>query len=468
MEYENIRERLTKVIFGQRSDAMKYESYYLGTNPISWVSREVADEVSNYGSLNLNYSRVVADELAQRLEPVAFNTASGRASEVNDQWEACDLAFKSQAVMTDALVYGRGYWLVWSGPDGAPNVTPESSLECAVLRDPLTGTVVAGYKRWAEIDGTIRGLLFTEADVVHYVAKGQSAVDMVLAGQLPYAISDDMTEISREPNPFGRVPLVPLTNRPRLTNSDGESELTDVVPLVDMLNKFTLDSLVTSSYSAFPRRWVTGLFPSIGGTPNTEQAESVGRDVARKWQHASQSRLLVAPSDSTKFGQFPEANMTSYRDMILLTLAQIAAIGCIPPSFMATLGMNPQSAEAMQAQEARLVAKAVQRQRQWSQAFEDLMRLTMQVADGYADPALRDLETVWKPAEDKSLPQIADAVVKLYAGGVIDQATALAECGYSPQAIQSITSSGMAVPRPKTTRTVVRDAEGNIQTIVEN
>jgi hypothetical protein len=441
MNNEEARQRCTKVLFAQSGPTTKNKSYYQGTNGIAWMSREVAEEVSRYGNLNLNYCRVCVDERIQRIgEVLWFNTTSGRAEEVFAVWEQQDMTSKFLLVATEALTVGRSYFSVGTDDNGALNVRPESSEEIAVIRDPQTGRDVAQYKRWIELDGTVRGLLFHNGEQIEYQARGKVSTDTVLSGTLNYAIADDMVEVSRTPFPLG-FPFVGLYNRATLTNPDGESELTDLIPLADMVNKFTLDQIVSSSYSAFPRRWMTGLFPN--STSSTQQQAKEGNVAIKEhWQNASQSKIWAAPSPETRFGQFPEASLEGYRNAILLTLAQISAIGAIPPSFIASLGINPQSAEAVWAQEGRSVAKAIAIQRQWSQAVEDLARLMLTVVDGFRDPALADLEAVWTPAKSKSLPEVADSVSKLYGAGVISREAALAECGYSPQEISEITSTG--------------------------
>ena len=55
------------------------------------------------------------------------------------------------------------------------------------------------------------------------------------------------------PNPLGMVPVVEFRNGDRLLD-DGVSEIADLVPLVDGLNKSLADMLVTSEYAARPCR----------------------------------------------------------------------------------------------------------------------------------------------------------------------------------------------------------------------
>jgi hypothetical protein len=74
-------------------------------------------------------------------------------------------------------------------------------------------------------------------------------------------------ELREEPitHDLGEVPVVPFVNRPRLSRPFGESELADVIPLADAVNKLATDMMVTSEFSASKRRWATGLEIPQGG-----------------------------------------------------------------------------------------------------------------------------------------------------------------------------------------------------------
>ena len=60
-------------------------------------------------------------------------------------------------------------------------------------------------------------------------------------------------------NPLGIVPVVNLRNTDRIIGDWGSSEIDDLKPLVDALNKSLADMMVTSEYVGRPRRWATGI-----------------------------------------------------------------------------------------------------------------------------------------------------------------------------------------------------------------
>ena len=436
---DEMRDYLAQKLLLQRGDMLTANRYYTNTQPLAFMDPDIARIMENrIKSLSVNYARLVIDVLESRLQVVGFATTPGQAADERlwDLWQASDMDEQSQQAHLDALIYGRSFFLVWVGADGQPLITAESPLQCAIHRDPATRRTIGAIKRWVDDDGYTRAIVFTESDVVEYVSRSKIDTTLLIDRE-PAPFTEDAYDItSVMPNTLGVVPMVALVNRPRLQTPDGESELTDVMPLVDAINKLGTDLMISAEYSASPRRYVTGAMPDTHATK--EQATELANRIEQVWERAHASKMLIAPSDRTSFGQFDVPSLTNYQSAITLLTAQIAAIAALPPSYLSLLNSNPTSADAIRSSEARLSAKAVKRQRDWSGSYEQLMRLAVTIRDGRPDPRLVDMETLWKSPEPTTIAQSADAESKLYAAGIIDQRAALTGLGYSPQDIERI------------------------------
>ena len=89
--------------------------------------------------------------LAERLRVIGFRTGGPDDepdAELWSVWRSNRLDDAADAAHTDALVYGRSFVIVWSGPSGM-RVTVESARQVAVDYDPATRQVTAAVKRWA-------------------------------------------------------------------------------------------------------------------------------------------------------------------------------------------------------------------------------------------------------------------------------------------------------------------------------
>ena len=88
-----------------------------------------------------------------------------------------------------------------------------------------------------------------------------------------------------------------------------------------------------------------------------------------------------------------------------------------------------------------LTARAEARQATFGRAWEQVGRLMIAVRDG-RDPALiDDIRVLWADAATRSVAQEADAVVKLYAAGLLPARYALSKLGYSDDEITEIRSA---------------------------
>lgn len=181
-----------------------------------------------------NIPRLAVTALSERLRVVGFTGV-----DVWSDWVRNDLDQTSGIAHREALALGKSYVIVWADEQGRAKVSVESARQVATLVDPSTRRIVAAVKRW-ETTTTTEAVVY-EADVI---TRYRANLGATTAGY---------RAVSTVANPLGVVPVVALTNGDRLLD-DGVSELTDLVPLVDALNKSLCDMLVTSEYSARPRR----------------------------------------------------------------------------------------------------------------------------------------------------------------------------------------------------------------------
>jgi hypothetical protein len=441
MKTDYARELLIRKLVAQRAGMTTAQTYYDNDQPLrSFMDPEVDRTLNGrVRPLNVGFGGLAVDVLAQRLSVVGFATSPDDLSDQGlwELWRRNDMGTQSELAHTAALVYGRAYYLAWTGPDGAPRITVESPMQCTILRDPLTSAITHAIKRWIDPEGYSRTLLFSADEVIEYASPSMTSPDPLLPTTALPITGEDAIEVSRQRNPLGMVPMVALVNRPSLTNLDGESELRDLMPLIDAIGKLSSDLLVASEYSASPRRYVTGLFPDTRMTH--EQAKELADSIREHWEKAYAAKILVAPDHRTQFGTFETATLDNYIAAITMLTQQIAALAALPPYYLTLNTANPTSADAIRASEQRLTAKAEQRQRQWSGAYAELMRLALTIRDGR--PYTGDIETQWRSAAPATLAQTADAEAKLVGAGIVDRATALAALGYTPLDIERITST---------------------------
>ena len=411
---------LTTLMQKIEEPAAKYadlDRYYTGTQPLAFLSPESRRALGDrFGRLATNLPRLAVTSLAERLRVTGFTGA-----DVWPDWLRNDLDQDSGIAHREALLLGSSYVIVWADQFGRPKVTVESARQVAVVTDPGTRRITAAVKRW-ETAKTTEATVFLPTEIIRLRAEQTGAT---AAG---FKVIETLA------NPLGMVPVVRLKNSDRLLD-DGVSEIDDLRPLVDALNKVLVDMMVTSEFVGRPRRWATGieleeqdvLDDDGNPTGETEEVNPIPEG----------NRAMISENDTAKFGQLEAARLDGYESAVNVLLGQIMAVSALPAHYIGQLSDTPASADALRAAEASLTARAEARQAAFGRAWEDVARLIVAVRDG-ADPQLVDVRVTWADAATRSIAQEADAVVKLYQAGLLPASYALKRLGYSDSEVTEI------------------------------
>jgi hypothetical protein len=401
--------RVTALI---KSDRLKkYDDYYGGRQPIAFLPLETKAQLGDrLPEMVLNVPRVAVGAIEERLDVEGFRLARNQEADETllDIWQANDLDEWSQLCHIEALKHGIAFVTVWfnDADPRLPRIAVESAHQVAVEYEPGTRKVAAAAKRWNDVgdDGkpVTRAVLYLPTRIEFYRQAG--AVSAGVTTLLSRWEPDGETL----PNPLGEVPVVPFVNRPSLMDLSGESELRDLMPISDGINKLLSDMMVTSEYHAEGRRYATG----IQVPREAQQNERIKDQVKKDWQDAATGKFLVA-GPGVSFGQFAAADLQNFISAINMLLARAAFVSGLPPHMLGLAGDNPASADAIRSSESSLIRKAKRKQRGFGGSWERVMRLALKVRDGSVPDDARSMETIWANPETQTFAQDADAVTKL-------------------------------------------------------
>jgi hypothetical protein len=386
------------------------DAYYTGTQPLAFLSPEAREALgSRFGRMATNLPKLAVTALAERLRIVGFRRNGAPDPTLWSAWTGNDLDQLAPVAHREALALGRSYVLCWAGPDGSPRITVESARQVAAVHDPATRSVVAAVKRWETTSTTEAVAYFPDRIVWHRATQ--------LGATTGFRVVETID------NPLGVVPVVPLVNADRLLD-DGVSEMADLIPLVDGLNKTLADMLVGSEFYARPRRWATGI-------------ELVDGDDGEENPFPEGDRMMIAEPPEAKFGSLPAADLAAYESAVNVLLAQVMAVSALPAHYVGITTENPASADAIRSAEASLTARAAARQATFGRSWERVAQLATAVANG-VDPDGVDCSVIWADPSTRSVAQEADAVVKLHAAGILPATYALARLGYTAAEVEEI------------------------------
>ncbi|GAB3817691.1 phage portal protein [Micromonospora zhanjiangensis] len=413
---------------------------YEGTAPLHYIHPEILREVGErIQAVSLGWPMLAVDPLEERLDVLGFRypelddpnpdvPAEELASQAADAnltrvWQDNDLDEEAQLGRLDALVMRRSYLTVGTNEDDAdtPLVTVESPLEMYAFIDPRTRQPRAALRRWSEDQYDLVRLPQEYATL--YLPEATIWFDKGPQG---------WRETGRDAHGVGEVLVTPLTNRSRLADRYGRSELTaPLLSLSHAANKIASDMMVAAEFHALPLRALFGIGEDdlVDDKGNKQSALQV-----------IMGRLLTlegVDGGEVKPHEFAASSLSNFHDSLTQLAKHATALVGLPPTAFGVVTDTPASAEAWRAAEARLIKRAERRQTAMSGPYERMNRHVRRLQDGDWDPQARRLETIWRDPATPTRAQAADAVTKLFGGGpVITLRQAREDLGYGPGQIR--------------------------------
>lgn len=396
MEPIDVAVALREELRHEKPELEKWEDYYEGEQRLSYMHPELLKELEGrVRQVVVNWPRLVVDSLEERLDVEGFRLGDEVDSTLWGWWQANGLDVASQQAHIDALICGRSYAIVGTNEDDptVPLITVESPEQVIARHDPRTRRVSAAIKTWCEDDDTDRMTLYLPDRTVHYFAEGS---------------------LWRQDGPedvhnLGRVPVVPLINRGRTLETEGVSELVDIVPLSDAACKIATDMMVAADFHAIPRIVALGL-------TEDDFKDRDGRPVSKWEKIAGRIWATGSPPGEADIRQLAEADLRNFHETINSLARMASAMAGLPPHYFGWSDANPASADAIRSAETRLVKRAERRQRAFGESWEEVQRLGFLVTRGELPPNAARMETVWRDPSTPTIAQTADALGKLAAG----------------------------------------------------
>jgi len=396
-----------------------------------------------------NLCQLVIDSVVERLRIEEF-----RPADTDNPSEAITALIKGWCASNrlDALLDdvheaacrdGRAYLLVdWNGqrPRWTINLVFDGTQGIRMIRDASTDGALFAVKTWQVNDilnpvnnGSTRKTLYFPDRVEKYISASDSNPGIAGTRWAPYIDADG------EPWP---IPWVDAQGQPlgiaaiEFPNPGG-SEIEQLLPLQDMLNKSDLDVIAASDASGFRILYVTGAQPKLK-TDGAEESETIGP-----------AKLMRLTDPNAKLGAIDASDPTSIIASSKYWIESLAGISRTPQYLFQALGADQPSGESLKEQEVGLLHKVQRRQTVFGNAWEDVLYLSARLQTLYRPQDAADIgivDTIWASAEefvdDIAIQQVEAAAQKTAAEAAIlrqqlgvSQAQILRELGYTDEQI---------------------------------
>jgi hypothetical protein len=384
-----IKEWIDKQEQALRSNYLTFEAYYAGQQDVKLTNRLRAFLPQDL-KVRDNFCEVVVDSQAERLIVRGFDTSGDRALAefTQDLWEFNRMDGKQILVHTEASKKGDAYVLVdWDEENARPRFTFQEPDTVIPHYNSITRQVDFLSKKWlvehlGQADETRLNLYYSDR-IEKYVLRGgvwQRAQDEDdEAWPLPWTMNDG-TGIGPA--------IVHFRNKPG-TDNLGRSELENVIPLQDILNKTLVDLVMVMDTMGWPQRYVIG---------SEAPASTFKTMPGIVW------RVKGNDPGSIRVGQFEPANVQGILDTIQMLIQHISGVSKTPQHLFHLEGNYP-SGEALKTAEAGLVHKVQQRQTGLGNSWEDVMKLAIRLQNTFGAGTLPDehsISTVWADPETRN------------------------------------------------------------------
>lgn len=358
----------------KRKPVQRLFDYYDGRQPLQYTAQRLANVFDNRcARFTQNWCAVVVDSVLDRIELTGWDSEDRRQNEELDRlWNDLQIDLESFEVHEACAVAGESFLIAERTAEGEIKVyanDPRNMVMVYEDSNPHRKRVAGKIFQDGEIT---RLILYYDDRIEAYIANGKLA-DIGVFTAFRY------DEESSGSNESGTMPVFHFRNSRRTV----KSELANVIPLQDAVNKLLSDMMVTAEFSAFPARYIV----------TNAEIEKLKNSPNEVW------RIPAGASDEegTQIGTLPAANLGNYSSQISELATSIAVITRTPKHYFYGSTAQP-SGEALLAMEAPLNKKANKLRQQFNPVWAEVGAYLLYLS-GFGDVSVSEITPVWSPVE---------------------------------------------------------------------
>lgn len=416
--------------------------YYRGTQPLYYVARILSEQDDRFPALTINWCRKYLRSIDGRSILEGFGYVGQDSLDDTMQTimlrNEMDLNQSPNNIAT--LATGESFAMVGPSDEGAL-ITFETPESMAVEIDPRTRRPIAAVKLWrSEQPNNTYG--FDDQAILLLPNKdgtGSRLVEFEYGRKVGEPTQQKWMAGPAKLQASPTIPVVPFFNNEWL--GTGESQMLDLIPLVDAANIVATSMMASVLHHAMPRMLALNvaesMFMNDDGSINREAVKS------------ATGALWVVPAETDEDGnvpkdaptpdvkQLPASDMRNFHET-LSNLARIGAGLCdLTPSDLGYgVSDNPPSAESINESKRERLLGIERFNRQQGSRYERVMRLALAVEG--VDPGKKLIKSEFRNVATPTKQSMADAAVKTFSAGISDLYQARVDYGYSPTTIAAM------------------------------
>lgn len=417
-------------------------NYYRGTQPLYYVARILSEQDERFPALTINWCRKYIRSIDGRSLLEGFGYVG--EDSLDDTMQAImlrnelDLSQSPNNIAT--LVTGESYALLGPDGDGAALVTIESPESMAVEIDPRTRRPIAAVKFWRS-DSLGANTVDDQAVLLlpNKDGSGSRLVEFEYGKPIGEQRQDKWMAGPARFQASPTIPVVPFHNNE--WQGRGESQMLDLIPLVDAANIVATSMMASVLHHAMPRMLALNvaesLFMNEDGSVNREAVKSATGALWIVPAETDDEGNVAPNAPEADVKQLPASDLRNFHDT-LSNLARIGAGLCdlTPSDFGFGVSDNPPSAESINESKRERLLGIERFNRQQGSRYEQVMRIALAIEG--KDPGKKLIRSVYREPATPTKQSMADAAVKTYSQGISDLHQARVDYGYTATQISTM------------------------------
>lgn len=366
--------------------------YYRGLQRLEQIGLTIPPSLRKFVVV-ANWPRVVVDTIVgrQRVRSLILPGEETANPQLRAIWDASNLGAHVKMFNRDRCVYGRAFLSVGSNErdKSLPLVRVESPREMVADVDIRREVITAAARFYG---GGGQGEQPTHATL--YLPNETIWVRLEQGVWL---------EIDRDEHMLGAVPIVMHLNRRMSGSWEGESEMTDIIPLADSCARSLTDMQFAQASHGAPRMWMTGVAQG-------DFVDAAGKPIPKLEAYFNAVTLVTAADG--KVGQLDAADLNNFETAVSVYGKQAATVTGFPSRYFGLTTTNPPAEGAIRADEAQLVERVEDQNEEVGMSLGWAGALALRFATGEWVTGNR-VRVDWHDPATPTIAQRTDALVKM-------------------------------------------------------
>lgn len=385
--------------------------YYQGRQRLEQLGMAIPPSMRRFLVI-ANWGRVVVGTKADRQQVRSLYLPGEETADpqLRAIWDGSNLDAHVQMFNRDRMIFGRAFLSVGSNEDNPslPLVRVESPREMTAQVD-VRREVVTAAARFYGVDETTQ--------------QGPTNVTLYLPDVTIWVEKRDgrWYEVDRDEHRLGVVPVIMHLNRRMSSGWVGESELTDIVPLMDAAARSLTNLQFAQEAHGIPRMWMTGV--SKG-----DFIDADGKPIPQFEAYFDAIHMLTKAD--AKIGQLTAADLKNFQTALDIYGQQASIVTGFPARYFGATTAQPPTEGSVVADESKLIRSVEADNVEVGKTLGWTGALALRFSTGAWVEGNR-VSVEWHNPATPTMAQREDALAKRRALGVISREGYWDELGWS-------------------------------------